>query len=285
MNGATLILMVATCTILVLVDFLYFPKFLKINFFNLILESILSILVLFPLFSIQRYKGSNFYWYLNIGFYLFFVSYFVDAIDQIFIHSIIYTVLLEKTSLIIAVILIFKGSVEWMIKFENLSLTDDLTQIPNRKLIKQLVNKEITQCEKHNTTFCLVIVDIDFFKKTNDEFGHSAGDKFLKSFAHLLLSSINKEDKVGRWGGEEFLIMLKNTDLQRAENAMNKLRALVANHAFFDKQITTTLTGSFGISQWKGSNDDFYNLFVRADNAMYQSKKAGRNLVKTELSL
>jgi len=111
------------------------------------LELLISLFALVPLFAIQKYKNNKFYWNLNIGFYLLFLSYFVDAIDQIFIHSILYTFLLEKATLVIAAMFIYVGSKQWMKSFEEVALTDYLTQIPNRRLISQLVNKEIYQCK------------------------------------------------------------------------------------------------------------------------------------------
>ena len=91
------------------------------------LELLLSLFILFPLFAIQKYKNNKFYFSLNIGFYLLFLSYFVDAIAQIFIHSIFFTVLMEKVTLVSAAIFIFIGSKQWMQRFEEISLTDDLT--------------------------------------------------------------------------------------------------------------------------------------------------------------
>ena len=268
-----------TWMVLLFIDLISFPLFNKINYLNLIVEFLLSLIAAFLLVVIQKYKNHNFYPMLNMGFYLLFLSYSADAIDQIFIHSIIYTAIIEKVALFIAAILIFIGSKQWMKSFERLSLTDDLTNIPNRKLITKLMNKEILSAEKNNSSFCFAIIDIDFFKQINDKHGHSIGDEVLALFAKLLNNIKQDDDVIGRWGGEEFILIIKNADHQLVIRALNKMRHKIAQHIFAIEGIKLNLTVSIGVSWFGTLHNDFKKLFNDADKALYKAKSSGRNIV------
>lgn len=258
---------------------LLFDTFKHINYYNLVLEFVISICAVFLLFAILPYKKFDFYKALSVGYFLLFVSYFVDSIDQIFIHSIVYTVVMEKITLILAAVFIYVGSKQWMDNFKAVSLTDDLTEIPNRKLCREIIAKEILISKKQESPLCLAVLDIDYFKEINDKHGHNTGDKILKSFAQLLLQQIRKGDSIGRWGGEEFLILLKDVDIDCAYKSMNRLRNKIAQHEFGDKNQSLTITVSIGISQMNPT-DDFESLFIRADKVLFEAKEAGRNTVK-----
>ncbi|MBL4659852.1 MAG: GGDEF domain-containing protein [Alcanivoracaceae bacterium] len=271
---------VATWIILFLIDYLSFPQFDEINYFNLILELILSVLALYPLLVIQQYRGLGFYKVLNLGFFLLSTSYFIDAIDQIFIHSILYTVLMEKITLFIAVILIFIGSKKWITDYKELSLTDDLTKLPNRKLLKQIIKKEIIVCNKNNHIFCLAIIDIDFFKSINDKYGHNIGDSVLTLFARYLSEIKQDDDIVGRWGGEEFILMLKGINKSESIIKLNQMRLKISQHIFTVNKEKIKLTASFGVSQYQYPEYDYEKLFINADKVLYQAKNAGRNQVR-----
>ncbi len=279
-NYKTVIVVLLSSLFVIVLDLLLFPQFPKINFFNMILELLLALFILIPLFAIQKYKKNKFYWSLNIGFYLLFLSYFVDAIDQIFIHSVLYTVIFEKSTLVVAAILIFVGSKRWMKSFERLSLTDDLTQIPNRRLISRIINQEISKCIKEECYFSIAIIDIDYFKIINDEYGHNVGDKILKAFAKFLKKSINKDDKIGRWGGEEFIVLMKNTQIDQAKTIMENIRKKVPQQSFYQGSDCKSFTVSIGLSQWHTDSDDFESLFIKADKALYRAKRSGRNRVE-----
>jgi len=278
-NKATFILAIISIQlILVLSSYLLFDLFTAINYYNLVLEFAISLGAVFLLYSIQAYKKFIFYKTLSIGYFLIFVSFFVDSIDQIFIHSIFYTVLMEKLTLIIGSAFVFIGSKKWMENYEKISLTDDLTKIPNRKLIRQIISKEIDKHAKQSLPMCLAVIDIDYFKNINDEYGHNAGDKVLKSFAKLLCELTQNNDNIGRWGGEEFLVLLKNQEIKRAQKSMDELRQKISSHEFIIKSHKVKLTISVGISQL-ASGDDFEKLFIRADKSLFSAKHDGRNKV------
>jgi diguanylate cyclase (GGDEF)-like protein len=276
---AALIAVALSIGLLVLIDFVWFIPVGSINYSNLILEFTLSMFALVPFFSIQKYKGSQFYWSLNFGFYLLFTSYFVDALDQLFLHTILYTVILEKISLIIAAIFIFTGSKQWMKSYETIALTDDLTEVANRRLIRQLITHEMTVSRNNVSTFSLAIIDIDLFKDINDKHGHYMGDKVLSLFAQLIKSYLSEKNEIGRWGGEEFLVLLVDKDLEQAKKSMDTLRNKIAQHTFPGEGKEIKLTVSMGVSQMQ-QDDDFETLFIRTDKLLFKAKQNGRNKIE-----
>jgi len=279
-KGLFFFIVMVSWVVLLGMSFSFFSTFEKINYYNLTLEFIISCIALYLLYSIQPFKKLSFYNTLALGYYLFFLSYFVDAIDQIFIHSIGYTVLMEKLTLIASLIFIFIGTQKWMRNYQKIALTDDLTQLPNRKLIKQIIYSLIKACKKSPSVFSLVIIDIDFFKKLNDKHGHYYGDEVLSQFAHLINSSLKPNEIMGRWGGEEFVIIKKNTTKIIAIQELKALRESIASHTFNLDNETTKLTASFGVSEYKCTQQDFKGLFIEADKAMYSAKNSGRNRIR-----
>ncbi len=269
-----------TWLVLVAVSYYLFNRFDNINYYNLILEFIISCVALYLLYSIQPFKKMAFYKPLALGYYLLFVSYFVDSIDQIFIHSIGYTVVMEKITLIASFVFIYFGTKTWMQNYQEMALTDDLTQLPNRKLIRQIMNNLIKSCKKKPSVFSLVIIDIDFFKKINDIHGHYFGDKILGEFAHLINTSLSQNEIMGRWGGEEFVLIKKNTDKKTALVELEELRKKIEKHPFIIDNQTIQLTASFGVSEYKCNQQDFKGLFTEADKAMYNAKNSGRNRIR-----
>ncbi len=261
-------------------SYTFFPQFETINFYNLVLEFIISCIAIYLLYSIQPFKKLSFYRALALGYYLLFLSYFVDAIDQIFVHSVIYTVFMEKLTLIASFIFIFIGSKQWMENYQQIALTDDLTQLPNRKLTKQIIYKLIKVCKKKPSVFSLVIIDIDYFKQINDNYGHYYGDTILSQFAHLINSSLKHNEIMGRWGGEEFVLIKKNTDKKTALKELEPLRKKIEKHQFMFDDQTIQLTASFGVSEYKCNQQDFKGLFMEADKAMYNAKNSGRNRIR-----
>lgn len=268
-----------TWVVLISIDLISFPTFSKINYLNLILELLLSFIAAFVLILIQKYKKYTFYPVLNIGFYLLFLSYSSDAIDQIFVHTIMYTVVIEKITLFIAAILIIIGSKKWMESYEKLSLTDDLTSLPNRRLTARLINKEILSAEKNYSSFYFAIIDIDFFKIINDQHGHFTGDKVLTLFAELLNKIKHDNDIIGRWGGEEFILVIKNSNHQAVINELNLIRKKIAKHTFVIEKVKLNFTISIGVSWFDSLHDNFKKLFNDADKALYKAKNSGRNIV------
>lgn len=158
---------------------------------------------------------------------------------------------------------------------EELATRDYLTGLYNRMKIDKIIEYEITQSNRYKTPLCIIIVDIDYFKHVNDSHGHLTGDKVLKEVSQILQSMCRSSDSIGRWGGEEFLIILPKTAINGALEEAERLRDVIDHHTF---SIVGHKTASFGISQLI-EFDTHSALIERADNALYQAKTTGRNKV------
>lgn len=164
---------------------------------------------------------------------------------------------------------------------QELGLRDPLTAVGNRRCLDTNLAKEIDAAQAQATPMCLVLGDIDHFKKINDAFGHVVGDEVLKVFARLLSTNVKSCDTVARYGGEEFAIILPRTELEGAKRLTERIRGeleekrLVVNAC--GRQVGE-ITASFGIAQF-ADGDDPTKLIQRADDKLYEAKHAGRNRV------
>lgn len=165
-------------------------------------------------------------------------------------------------------------------KLHHYSTVDHLTGVLNRYSIEKRLLTEIKRAELTGTPLTLALLDIDFFKSINDTYGHGAGDKVLKTMAAMLQASIRGNDHLGRWGGEEFLIVLADTQVSGAGMLIEKLRKAIEETNFgVDHQVTA----SFGYSQYQ-PGESMDTFISRVDNGLYQAKEQGRNkVVHTDL--
>jgi diguanylate cyclase (GGDEF)-like protein len=132
-------------------------------------------------------------------------------------------------------------------------------------------------------TFAVVMLDVDHFKDLNDAHGHAAGDHALKHIAALLQTAVRDVDRVGRFGGEEFIVLLPGQGLAQAGIIAETLRQRLATQPLRRDGVETplALSASFGVAEWKGPKEDPSRLVMRADQALYRAKRAGRNQVQT----
>lgn len=166
----------------------------------------------------------------------------------------------------------------------TLSLLDPLTTVFNRMGYNEGMAREFARWKRYGGELSLLIFDLDLFKSINDNFGHAAGDKVLASVASLLRKQIRHCDILCRLGGEEFAIILPETDVHGAATVGDKLRGSIANSQFRFKEQPVPVTVSIGAAEFRGS-DTQDDVFERADRALYLAKKRGRNLCCTELDL
>lgn len=157
-----------------------------------------------------------------------------------------------------------------------LSNTDMLTQLYNKFKLEEILSNEINRTKRYKHPLGIIIVDIDFFKNVNDTKGHLAGDSVLKSFANILKNNIRKTDFVGRWGGEEFLIICPETSLESTFKIAEKIRSITENTHFIE--IENNITASFGVTEYS-PNESGESVISRADDNLYKAKKNGRNSV------
>ncbi|MCL1088105.1 diguanylate cyclase [Shewanella profunda] len=197
-------------------------------------------------------------------------------------------IILLLTGCILAIVSVFAyKQVHRNRQLQIIALTDYLTQLPNRRHIYDQANQYFQQALKQRTPFSLIIFDADHFKQINDNFGHEIGDNALITIANATNALIGNKDLIGRIGGEEFLIILPNTNAERALTLVNELQTHIAHFSAKELPSTLRLTVSAGVATFDASNHnalsqdkDFASLLKRADAALYEAKNAGRNCVK-----
>ncbi len=163
---------------------------------------------------------------------------------------------------------------------DNLANIDGLTEVYNHRYFQNSLEQEINRAERNDNFLSLILIDIDHFKKFNDDYGHQVGDFVLKEFCSTLSSQIRKYDTLARYGGEEFVVILPHTDSDEAFSVAEKLRLAIEEATFDDGSHKYNVTASFGVSSSRPAlEDDFSkNDFInKADNALYDSKEQGRN--------
>lgn len=153
--------------------------------------------------------------------------------------------------------------------------TDQLTKINNRVAIDEMLEKEKYKFDRYHTDCSLMMIDIDYFKQVNDRFGHGVGDQVLVAIASIFQKNVRESDVVGRWGGEEFLVIFPSTDIEQAAVIAEKIREAVSLYPFPE---VNHLTASFGVSTFKKTHDLLATI-EEADKALYKAKEAGRNTV------
>lgn len=161
----------------------------------------------------------------------------------------------------------------------ELSRRDPLTGVWNRGYFAELLERESALAERNQEPLSLVVADLDFFKQVNDTHGHSAGDKALITVARVLGRALRKVDHLGRFGGEEFILLLPGCDGKAAGVIAERCRKAVADTPIDTGEKTLEITASFGVATVQGPHIDTEALFRQADAALYQAKDAGRNQV------
>ena len=162
---------------------------------------------------------------------------------------------------------------------KELSITDALTGLYNRRHFEASADREFLRAVRYKNNLTFAIIDIDFFKKINDTYGHLCGDKILKDVAFIINDSFRKTDMVFRYGGEEFVVILTETDSQGAQIPLERLRERIANSEFTFKTQKLNVTISIGYASNLNDAEDAVELFSFADDALYKAKESGRNRI------
>jgi diguanylate cyclase (GGDEF)-like protein len=163
-------------------------------------------------------------------------------------------------------------------KLYRLAIRDGMTGIFNHTFMEQYITDAINRSKRSKSPLALLMIDVDFFKQINDNFGHNTGDEVLVSLVQVLNSNKRTTDYLGRWGGDELILLLSDTNLSGAANLAEKLRLLVEDHTF---ACSRHLTISMGASEYR-DGDSLASFIERADAAMYRAKRGGRNRVEVQ---
>ncbi len=161
-------------------------------------------------------------------------------------------------------------------KLAKLAMTDQLTQLPNRYLLDQEIQRVIASSKRYQEPFSMVLFDLDYFKEINDVYGHQMGDEVLMHVSNEMGRATRDADLLGRWGGEEFLLVCPKTNLAGALKLANKIRVHLAQQRFLTgKQITL----SAGVAEF-GKDENYHSILKRLDDSLYIAKQSGRNTVR-----
>ncbi|MBN2656413.1 MAG: GGDEF domain-containing protein [Spirochaetales bacterium] len=163
-------------------------------------------------------------------------------------------------------------------RIQQMADSDNLTGLPNRRGSLKLIEQEISKSLRYGTPLSLFLVDIDHFKKINDTWGHGVGDLVLQKISELMKENLRNHDLLGRWGGEEFIIALADTDLTGAETLSEKLRNKIEKSLISIEKAEISFTASFGGTIYSHDMSLEKNIDL-ADKALYRSKRAGRNRI------
>ena len=204
---------------------------------------------------------------------------FVHVVTSAFAGKLWMELLLDAylSYLLITVIFYFYA---WMSEryrevWERLARTDNLTGILSRIAFEEILTKEVKSAKESGQPLVLAIFDIDDFKRINDTYGHPFGDSVIRRVASIASQTLRSSDFIGRWGGEEFIILMPDTRLDRALVLSEKIRKRVQAHRFGDGIM---VTASFGLAELD-KEDDTQRLILKADKALYTAKKRGKNRV------
>lgn len=181
------------------------------------------------------------------------------------------------TALVFHLVLVALVAARLMTELRRMSRHDSLTELLNRRAMDDLLRDEGRRAIRANRPFSVLMVDADYFKAINDRFGHAAGDEALRHLAQILRAQMRDIDRVGRFGGEEFIVLLPGTSASEALNAAERLRDALLRRPWGWQGETLRLTVSTGVAAWRGPHDEVDLLLKRADAAMYRAKSLGRD--------
>ncbi len=162
---------------------------------------------------------------------------------------------------------------------EQLATTDSLTELANRKQILTDLAINIENYRRYSSEFSILMIDIDYFKKVNDNHGHLVGDSVLVQLSQILKGSLRVVDSAGRYGGEEFIVILGKTDIHEGLQTAERIRKAVDKHVFTCENVSLHVTISIGLTGIIAEDQNGISLIGRADKALYEAKAAGRNRI------
>lgn len=260
-----------------------FPRATDTDYVDIAIEGSLFVFTFILLVFFQRYRGPyQIYSNFTIGLLLTSFYHCSDMLDELILFPRFLQLIVDDAIHLVSLLFITLGVLRWltynnkiMRKLKRLATTDGLTGIHNRQKIDKILELQRASALRYERDLSVILIDVDKFKHINDTYGHSTGDTVLIELCRIIGSSIRETDYLGRYGGEEFLLILPETNIESAELVGEKLRILIAEHAF---EQVGTVTASLGVARLK-DKERLADFIHRADSALYHSKKSGRNLV------
>ncbi|MBN1870886.1 MAG: GGDEF domain-containing protein [Candidatus Omnitrophica bacterium] len=164
-------------------------------------------------------------------------------------------------------------------EIERIAITDSLTEVHTRRYITERFKEELSRSKARNIKLSFLMIDVDYFKRYNDQYGHLTGDQILRETGFLINENIREIDIAGRYGGEEFCVILPDTDQQGAQNAAERIRKAIENAVIKAYDAAVKVTVSIGTATYPDAGQKMEELIDKADWALYRAKKQGRNKV------
>lgn len=164
-------------------------------------------------------------------------------------------------------------------KLKQQALTDPLTGLSNRRHYQLTLSRELDRCKRYGTSVVVGMIDLDYFKQINDRFGHEFGDQMLKYAASIMNKRLRRIDMLGRYGGDEFVLILPDTTLQQATSLAVRMRTELESATMFRDGQQVKLTATFALADIRPGDRDIHQSLQRADEALYEGKRRGRNCV------
>lgn len=248
------------------------------NSYNIVITVLLALAALYTVFKIRSVYVSILLFLGLIGSYLYFSTFVMNK----------YNVWVWITIPVIIAVFIFICAyiIKYLVKsrdFEytyKLATTDGLTELYNHRFFQEQIRKNIAKAEKQKNNFSLILIDIDFFKKFNDKYGHQAGDAVLKHVAKTLKSAVRNEDYVCRYGGEEMTIILNNANNETAVRIAKDICNKIAEKEYeLSPDLSVNITISLGVSTYPENGKTPTEIIEYADQCLYKAKENGRNQV------
>jgi diguanylate cyclase (GGDEF)-like protein len=168
-------------------------------------------------------------------------------------------------------------------KVQQLAITDSLTGVYNRRHFFEIANQEILRARRYNHPISIIMLDLDHYKEINDTFGHDIGDEALSLIAKSCNDNIRKTDVLARYGGDEFIILLPETDITKSQEIAERLRSFLESNPIVIRDFSLNTTISVGISGAGEPIPELNSLLKCADIALYKAKETGRNCIKTHV--
>jgi eukaryotic-like serine/threonine-protein kinase len=165
---------------------------------------------------------------------------------------------------------------------QELAIADDLTGIPNRRHFFELAGRDVASAQRHGHPLAALMIDIDHFKLVNDSYGHATGDDVIREVAQRLAAQLRGTDIVGRYGGEEFAVILSQTQADDVASTAERLRRAVGRVAVPTRSGPLQVTVSVGAAELNGTDADAAAMLARADRALYRAKRDGRDRVRVD---
>ena len=289
-NGFNIFYLVTySSVVFLLLNVFFYQLHESFDYFAFIANAILLFTTYYLIFITQKnsINKSGFYYFTSIGFAFIFYGLYILTLNTLYLYQEAIVNISVKLLFVFGYSLLAIGVTKW-IKYnetrkDELSIqanTDELTGLLNRRSFTSFINFEFNNSQRSSRPFSLVIVDIDYFKSINDKHGHLVGDEVLIELSEMFSRSFRRSDKVSRWGGEEFAILLPDTKLDNAMKVANNLRTKVENYLFNLSSVQIKITISGGVTESIASDEQVDDIIKRADEALYLAKNK-RNSIRS----